>query len=160
MTIVAIDHVQLAMPAGGEAEARAFYAGLLGLTETPRPPALAQRGGAWFENQHVKIHVGVDPDFRPARKAHPALVIRDLKLLTERLRAAGAPLSTGRFSLLGGGYEPTSAWTTCRIAFESDNPGCRMHCMRTRSWFGQWPSTRRGLPRHCSTRIRFRCSSS
>jgi catechol 2,3-dioxygenase-like lactoylglutathione lyase family enzyme len=94
MTIVAIDHVQLAMPAGRHAEARAFYVDLLGLTETPRPPALAQRGGGWFENQHVKIHVGVDPDFHPARKAHPALVVRDLKRLTERLRAAGAPLST------------------------------------------------------------------
>ncbi|HEX3695805.1 MAG TPA: VOC family protein [Polyangia bacterium] len=96
MTIVAIDHVQLAMPVGGEAEARAFYAGLLGLTGAPRPPELARRGGAWFENQHVKIHVGVDPDFHPARKAHPALVVRDLKLLTDRLRAAGAALSTDR----------------------------------------------------------------
>ncbi|HEY2900912.1 MAG TPA: VOC family protein [Polyangia bacterium] len=96
MTIVAIDHVQLAMPAGREAEARAFYVDLLGLTETPRPPELAQRGGAWFENQHVKIHVGVDPDFHPARKAHPALVVRGLKQLTERLRVAGAPLATDR----------------------------------------------------------------
>lgn len=94
MTIVAIDHVQLAMPAGRETEARAFYAALLGLSEKPRPPELAQRGGAWFENAHVKIHLGVDRDFRPARKAHPALVVHDLKALVDRLRAAGAPLST------------------------------------------------------------------
>jgi len=94
MTIVAIDHVQLAMPAGREAEARAFYVALLGLREQPRPPEMSQRGGAWFENEHVKIHVGVDPDFHPARKAHPALVVRDLPALVARLKEAGARMST------------------------------------------------------------------
>ncbi|MEA2698950.1 MAG: hypothetical protein QOI66_3221 [Myxococcales bacterium] len=94
MTIVAIDHVQLAMPAGRESEARAFYGALLGLPEKPRPPEMAQRGGAWFENEHVKIHVGVDPNFHPARKAHPALVVRDLPALVARLREAGAQMST------------------------------------------------------------------
>jgi len=94
MTIVGIDHVQLAMPAGREDDARAFYVGLLGLTEIPRPADLSRRGGAWFENAHVKIHLGVDPDFHPARKAHPALLVRELSSLLARLRAAGAPLST------------------------------------------------------------------
>lgn len=89
MPIIAVDHVQLAMPAGGEPEARAFYAGLLGLPETPKPPHLARRGGAWFERAGVKIHLGVEADFRPARKAHPALLVEDLAALVERLRAAG-----------------------------------------------------------------------
>lgn len=66
MTIIAIDHVQLAMPAGREQEARAFYTGLLGLPEIPKPPELAARGGAWFERGTVKLHLGVEKDFRPA----------------------------------------------------------------------------------------------
>jgi catechol 2,3-dioxygenase-like lactoylglutathione lyase family enzyme len=89
MTILAIDHVQLAMPAGKEDEARAFYAGLLELSEMPKPPELAKRGGAWFERGAVKIHLGVEADFRPARKAHPALVVDDLPALLARLREAG-----------------------------------------------------------------------
>ena len=90
MTVVAIDHVQLAMPAGGEASAEVFYAGLLGLRRVPKPAHLERRGGCWFENDSVKIHLGVDPEFRPARKAHPALVVKSLDDLVERLQAAGA----------------------------------------------------------------------
>ena len=89
MTVVAIDHVQIAMPRGGEASAQDFYEGLLGLRRVPKPPYLERRGGCWFENEHVKIHVGVDAEFRPARKAHPALVVEGLDHLVERLRAAG-----------------------------------------------------------------------
>ena len=89
MTVVAIDHIQLAMPAGGEASAQDFYEGLLGLRRVPKPPHLEQRGGCWFENESVKVHLGVDAEFRPARKAHPALVVEGLGLLVERLRAAG-----------------------------------------------------------------------
>jgi catechol 2,3-dioxygenase-like lactoylglutathione lyase family enzyme len=89
MSIVAIDHVQLAMPAGREDDARAFYAGLLAIPERPKPPELAKRGGAWFEIDAVKIHLGVEADFRPAKKAHPALRVRDLAALVARLRAAG-----------------------------------------------------------------------
>ena len=89
MTVVGIDHVQLACPAGREDEARAFYEGLLGLTEIAKPPELAKRGGAWFENQHVKLHLGVEADFRPARKAHPALLVAGLRRLVHRLQAAG-----------------------------------------------------------------------
>jgi catechol 2,3-dioxygenase-like lactoylglutathione lyase family enzyme len=88
MAIVGIEHVQLAMPAGREDEAREFYSRLLGMPETPKPMELARRGGAWFEDGAVKIHLGVEADFRPARKAHPALLVRDLRALVERLREA------------------------------------------------------------------------
>jgi catechol 2,3-dioxygenase-like lactoylglutathione lyase family enzyme len=87
--LLALDHVQLAMPAGGEARARAFYDGLLGLPEQPKPAPLAARGGCWFENAAVKLHLGVEADFRPARKAHPALLVDDLDALVARLEAAG-----------------------------------------------------------------------
>jgi catechol 2,3-dioxygenase-like lactoylglutathione lyase family enzyme len=89
MTIVGIDHVQLAMPAGREEEARGFYARVLGIPEIPKPPELAKRGGAWFESGALKVHLGVEADFRPARKAHPALLVEDLPGLVMRLRAAG-----------------------------------------------------------------------
>jgi catechol 2,3-dioxygenase-like lactoylglutathione lyase family enzyme len=88
----AIDHVQLAMPAGREQEARDFYSGLLGIPERPKPPHLAARGGCWFESDTVKLHLGVDGDFRPARKAHPALLVRDLPDLVAVLRAAHVEL--------------------------------------------------------------------
>lgn len=90
--IVGIDHVQLAMPAGREDDARGFYERLLGIPEVAKPPDLAKRGGAWFERGRVKVHVGVESDFRPARKAHPALLVRDLRDLVGRLRAAGVPV--------------------------------------------------------------------
>jgi catechol 2,3-dioxygenase-like lactoylglutathione lyase family enzyme len=89
VAVVAIEHVQLAMPAGRESEARAFYGGLLGMQEIAKPPDLAARGGVWFESGAAKIHLGVDPDFRPARKAHPALLVRGLRPLVRRLRATG-----------------------------------------------------------------------
>lgn len=80
---VGIDHVQLAIPVGGEDAARAFYAGVLGLQELPKPPILAARGGAWFHAGTVEIHVGVERDFVPARKAHPALLVDDLRGFVE-----------------------------------------------------------------------------
>jgi catechol 2,3-dioxygenase-like lactoylglutathione lyase family enzyme len=86
--VFGIHHVQLAMPAGREADARAFYAGLLGIPEVPKPPELAERGGVWFETGSVKLHLGVEAHFRPAGKAHPALLVSDLRVLVERLRAA------------------------------------------------------------------------
>jgi catechol 2,3-dioxygenase-like lactoylglutathione lyase family enzyme len=89
MGLLRIDHVQLAMPAGGEAQARAFYAGALGLPEVPKPPHLAVRGGCWFEEGALKVHLGVDADFRPARKAHAAFLVSDLPGLVARLEAAG-----------------------------------------------------------------------
>jgi catechol 2,3-dioxygenase-like lactoylglutathione lyase family enzyme len=84
--IVAIEHVQLAMPPGQEAAARDFYEGVLGIPEVPKPPHLAKRGGAWFERGALKIHLGVEADFRPARKAHPALLVKDLQVLIARLK--------------------------------------------------------------------------
>jgi catechol 2,3-dioxygenase-like lactoylglutathione lyase family enzyme len=87
--VEAIDHVQLAMPAGREDEARAFYRDLLGIPEQPKPPHLAARGGCWFESATVKVHLGVEADFRPAKKAHPALLVRDLGDLVRTLTAAG-----------------------------------------------------------------------
>jgi catechol 2,3-dioxygenase-like lactoylglutathione lyase family enzyme len=89
MGIVAIDHVQLAMPAGEEASAAAFYEGVLGIPQVSKPPHLAVRGGCWFEQPGLKIHLGVEADFRPARKAHPALLVADLGELVDRLLAAG-----------------------------------------------------------------------
>jgi catechol 2,3-dioxygenase-like lactoylglutathione lyase family enzyme len=78
MTILSIDHVQLAMPIGEEDQARAFYVSLLGFVEVPKPPELAKRGGAWFESKNVRLHLGVELDFHPARKAHPAFIVDDL----------------------------------------------------------------------------------
>ena len=72
-TFSAIDHVQLAMPTGKEDEARRFYVGLLGMTEIEKPAELKKRGGCWFQSGSVQLHLGVENDFRPARKAHPAL---------------------------------------------------------------------------------------
>lgn len=89
MAIVGLHHIQLAMPAGREVEAVAFYEGLLGLTHVPKPPHLARRGGCWFEDPLVRVHLGVDGDFRPARKAHPALLVTGLRPLVQHLRAAG-----------------------------------------------------------------------
>lgn len=93
MSIVGIEHVQLAMPSGREAEAQTFYEGLLGLPRVPKPPHLEARGGCWFESDYgssaVKIHLGVEDPFHPARKAHPALLVHDLPALVEQLRAAG-----------------------------------------------------------------------
>ena len=81
-----IDHVQVSIPLGGEDVARSFYVDRLGFTECPKPPRLAERGGAWFRAGTTEIHVGVEQDFRPARKAHPALLVRDLD---EVVAAAG-----------------------------------------------------------------------
>jgi catechol 2,3-dioxygenase-like lactoylglutathione lyase family enzyme len=89
MPLVAIEHVQLAMPPGGEELARGFYRDVLGLAERPKPSPLAERGGCWFEDGAVKIHLGVERDFRPAIKAHPGLLVEDLAALVAACRAAG-----------------------------------------------------------------------
>jgi NAD(P)H dehydrogenase (quinone) len=99
MRVYAIDHIQLAMPAGEEARARDFYTGLLGLEEIAKPPELAGRGGAWFSNGAVALHLGVEQDFRPTRKAHPALLIEGLTAFVARLEAAGYPIQRdGQFA--------------------------------------------------------------
>ncbi|MCK0141849.1 VOC family protein [Aliiroseovarius sp. F20344] len=84
-----LHHVQLAMPKGHEDEARAFYADLLGLSEEPKPDALLGRGGVWFCLGDLRVHLGVETPFQPARKAHPAFEVADLDALGERLKQAG-----------------------------------------------------------------------
>ncbi|WP_210335441.1 VOC family protein [Microvirga sp.] len=84
-----LDHVQLAIPPGAEDLCRTFYSGLLGLSEVQKPPALAKRGGLWLECGSVRIHLGVEEDFRPARKAHPAITVTDLDALARLLSDAG-----------------------------------------------------------------------
>jgi len=84
-----IHHVQLAIPRGGEDEARAFYVGLLGLTEVEKPANLRARGGVWFETSSMQLHLGVDPSFRPASKAHVAFEVLDLGAYRQRLTRAG-----------------------------------------------------------------------
>ncbi|MEJ1978976.1 MAG: VOC family protein [Acetobacteraceae bacterium] len=93
MQVRHIDHVLLAMPTGREDEARAFYQGMLGIPEVAKPPPLAARGGCWFENGPLKIHLGVDKDFIPARKAHPAFIVADLPRLVARLEQGGYRIS-------------------------------------------------------------------
>ena len=90
MRVLGLDHVQLAMPAGEEAAARRFYAGLLGMMEVEKPPVLAARGGCWFETAGTVLHLGVEEPFVPAHKAHPALVVADLEQCRRELQAAGA----------------------------------------------------------------------
>ena len=90
--VIGIEHVQLAMPRGEEESARHFYADLLGIPEVPKPPHLAVRGGCWFERSALKLHLGVEDPFFPAKKAHPALVVSGLRVLVDRLKAAGAAI--------------------------------------------------------------------
>ena len=91
-TVVGIDHVQLAMPAGGEEQATAFFVGVLGFLEGPKPPLLAVRGGCWFRSGTTEIHLGVEEPFQPARKAHVALRVEGFDALCSRLEASGLPV--------------------------------------------------------------------
>jgi catechol 2,3-dioxygenase-like lactoylglutathione lyase family enzyme len=77
------------MPPGREKDARDFYEGILGIPEVPKPSSLAKRGGCWFVKGSLKVHLGVEEDFRPARKAHPAFLVDDLMSLKMRLESAG-----------------------------------------------------------------------
>ena len=91
--IAGIDHVQIAAPPGCEEEARRFFSGVLGLEELPKPEPLAARGGAWFACGPHQLHVGIEPEFAPARKAHPALAVDDLDGLAAGLQDAGVPVT-------------------------------------------------------------------
>ena len=86
MKILSIDHVQIAMPAGEEEKAREFYVNLLGFSEIAKPPELAKRGGAWFQSENVQLHLGVEVDFKPARKAHPAFLVDELDSLITKVQ--------------------------------------------------------------------------
>jgi catechol 2,3-dioxygenase-like lactoylglutathione lyase family enzyme len=93
MRVRRLDHVLLAMPAGRESEAREFYQGILGIPEAVKPAALAARGGCWFEDGELKVHLGVEKNFAPARKAHPAFIVDDLAALEAALKRAGHPIA-------------------------------------------------------------------
>ena len=84
-----IHHIQLAMPAGGEHEARTFYRDLFGLEEKEKPDELKKRGGCWFEDGSLRVHLGVDENFIPARKAHPCFQVQEFEVLREKLQTAG-----------------------------------------------------------------------
>ena len=90
--ITGYDHVQVAVPAGSEGTARDFYGGLLAMVEQPKPPLLAARGGCWFAAGTAILHLGVEENFHPAGKAHPAFVVSDLDGLAARIEAGGHPV--------------------------------------------------------------------
>ncbi len=96
MAILSIDHIQIAMPPGEEEKARLFYIGLLGFVEIPKPAELARRGGVWFQQGRVQVHLGVEKDFRAARKAHPAFLVDDLDPLVTKVRTAGYETDTSQ----------------------------------------------------------------
>ncbi len=94
--VIGIDHVQLAMPEGSECQARGFYCDVLGLSEVPKPAELAKRGGCWFVGGSAHIHLGIEADFSPARKAHPALLVDDLAGMVAHLAEAGSQFTPGK----------------------------------------------------------------
>jgi catechol 2,3-dioxygenase-like lactoylglutathione lyase family enzyme len=94
MKILSIDHIQIALPPSGEDKAQAFYGDLLGFNEIPKPPQLAKRGGAWFQSENAQLHLGIELDFCPARKAHPAFIVDDLGALIHRAQHAGFETDT------------------------------------------------------------------
>jgi extradiol dioxygenase family protein len=96
MMISGIDHVQIAIPVGEEARAREYFGELIGLVEIPKPVELARNGGCWFDLGAQQLHIGVDPDFRSATKAHIALRCRSLKLVRQRIENAGFPTQDDR----------------------------------------------------------------
>jgi catechol 2,3-dioxygenase-like lactoylglutathione lyase family enzyme len=96
MTVTGIDHMQIAAPAGCESAARAFYGGLLGMEELPKPEPLASRGGCWFKAGRFELHVGVEDPFAPARKAHPGFVVDDLAALRAALAGQGIEVRDDR----------------------------------------------------------------
>ena len=94
MKITRLDHVQLAMPPGGEEKAREFYGRILNLREIEKPAQLQAKGGCWFAGDGLELHLGVQTDFVPASKAHPGLRVADLDAAREHLQAAGIPIIT------------------------------------------------------------------
>jgi catechol 2,3-dioxygenase-like lactoylglutathione lyase family enzyme len=96
MKVYAVDHVQLAIPPNGEDLARAFYGEILGLREKPKPEHLVQYGGVWFEQDNLKLHLGVVRNFCPAHKAHPGLLVEDLDELVNRCEKSGYRIVVGK----------------------------------------------------------------
>lgn len=121
-----LDHVQLAMPEGGEARARSYFPDLLGMNEEPKAAQLASRGGCWFRLGSCVVHVGVDPDFVPQRKAHPAFAVADLEGVAERLIRAGHDVRWDS-SVLGTNRFFTDDPFGNRIEFIADGHGFSQH---------------------------------
>ena len=112
-----LHHVQVSCPPGGEDAARRFYGSALGLLEVSKPPVLAARGGVWFRADACEIHVGVEHDFRPAAKAHPALLVDDIDALAERLEGQGFPVHWD------------ADWPGYRRFYSADGNGNRMEIL-------------------------------
>ncbi|MFE1963105.1 VOC family protein [Streptomyces sp. NPDC059479] len=91
--ITAVDHILLAAPPGSEDVLRGFYVDVLGMTEIPKPPALAACGGCWFQSGGAQLHLGIEQDFRPPKKAHPGLRVTAIEAYAQRLKALGAPVT-------------------------------------------------------------------
>jgi len=130
--IVGIDHVQLAMPPGGESAARAFYGEVLGMSEVPKPAPLALRGGLWFESRGTALHLGLEESFVAARKAHPALLVADLDLVVSALEAAG--VAARRDDSVAG----------VRRAYTSDPFGNRIELIQSGEGFSETSTIVRG----------------
>src|SRR5207249_5791479 len=126
--IIGLDHVQLAIPPGGESEARRFYSELLGMSEVPKPEPLVARGGCWFESPGTIVHLGVEGEFVPARKAHPAFCVVDLDECRRRLEGAGVPIT------------PDDSLPNVRRFYTADPFGNRIEFIQDGDGFGQ-PST-------------------
>jgi catechol 2,3-dioxygenase-like lactoylglutathione lyase family enzyme len=92
-SVVRIDHIQIAAPVGCEQAAREFYGSILGMTEIEKPPLLRARGGCWFQCGDRQVHIGVERDFRPAKKAHPAFAVTGFDELREKLASHGVTLA-------------------------------------------------------------------
>ncbi len=101
MTILSVDHIQIAIPTNGEEKARGFYINVLGFVEIPKPAELAKRGGAWFQIAGVQLHLGVEADFRAARKAHPAFLVDKLDELINKAQLDGFEIDTSQPPLDG-----------------------------------------------------------
>ncbi len=101
MKILSLEHVQIAMPAGEEEKARAFFVGLLGFYEIQKPAELAARGGVWFQSENVKIHLGIELDFQPARKAHPAFLVDNLDGFISKIKSSGFKIDDSQPPLQG-----------------------------------------------------------
>ena len=96
MKLISIDHVQIAIPAGGEDSARSFYLDVLGFNEIPKPAELATRGGVWFRSENVQLHLGIEPNFQPAHKAHPAFIVDALNAFIVKAESAGFQTDTSQ----------------------------------------------------------------
>lgn len=120
-----LDHIQLAMPPGGEGRAREFWGELLGMTEEGKPEPLASRGGCWFRSGEIIVHIGVEKEFMPQRKAHPAFCVRDLDALARKLADAGYAVT------------PDEALPNRRRFYTTDPFGNRIEFIDEGDGFGQ-----------------------